>query len=228
MPRFRRFRGRSRRRRSRRRGGIRKRGFSMRRVLSRYKRLKPELKYVELQNSVTIPGTGFVTGNLNNSNVLQGADVDQRNGQQIFFNKITFHSTFVMTTFPASTLPDIAIRFILWTPRLDSTAALTYMSSLNDITPLDFNVVTIHMDRWIRLGQITTAAVGLLVGALVPNVRPSHTTLNKTIKFPRRVKFLRGSTAINPDKDILYYTIVNRYTRPIVWDYHSRCTFIDV
>jgi len=128
------------------------------------------------------------------------------------------------------------MRLVFWTPRVDSVKALAYMATISPIEIFDWNVITVHRDYIFRLSALngpTFNTAGTFQG-VQPISQPSTKYIKVNIPFPRKAKFaptsVTGFNDINPDKDVMYYSLYSDFVNVLnaaTYSFTSRITYTD-
>lgn len=181
----------------------------MRRAMAR-KWSKPEIKISgSFDFFPGILGTTLATTNPLLPVITQGPGVTQRIGNRIRFR--WFSIWFWLETLEtAGASRNSLYRVVLWTPRIDSTQALTYMDSLNSAgAVIDTTVVTIWKDHTFFLANPVT--LGGLANNLYNPLRQTYMR-RMYIKFPRNVNMnslIPASTVPTSPEDLMFLTLYN-------------------
>lgn len=202
----------------------------MRKLMNRYRRAKPELKFVAEAGTVNIlAGPSTTTINITSLAVVLGPTQFQRIGNQIMLRKCVLKSDLQVSNNPANLFPDFWLRAIIWTPRVDAADANSYLNTVGFNSILDFKILNTFYDKKIRMGAVSSIVLAPIV-APVPNYPtwPSQARLDKTFLFPRSVKFTDLNNLMNPNKDVMYITFINESAHTFLYDFVSRITFTDM
>lgn len=124
---------------------------------------------------------------------------------------------------------DTLVRVILWFPTENFTVANAYMTgqAVSDWqAPLDWNAVRVVRDSTWRVGYPGYVITAGTTNLLVPPVYPTWVSKRYVIRWPRTSS---GSStgALDPNKDILYMTILNPNAVDVIFDYNTKLTYID-
>lgn len=215
----------------------------MRRALRR-RPLRPEVKYIDsIGLNQTVASGQTSTFIITPQSMASGSAPGQRIGQEIKTRYVKIRHNFLAPpiTFTSGLVAtDNYVRYVLWTPRVDSTVAINYMSGLGYLTNIDFNVVTVVKDisfRMSRSNQPVFNSTGTTVNGYEPNGEHMTKLLRLTIPFPRTCKFayISGGDSFDVDKDVLYCSIKNNFgngpsgSDPAVLNhaYNTRLTYVD-
>lgn len=176
------------------------------------KAIKPELKFIVTQGAgVNVSAGSRATSNVSATTIATGTNVNEKIGRKCNFVKAairyTMHNNSATATGFAPVVQDGLCRLVFWTPRVDQGIAQTYMNTLSTvIDQIDFNTVTVHMDRVMRLAPPYQDD---LPSALPTGFGPYSKYGFKSIKFPRKAAFNNGSsTTVNVQKDVVFYTVI--------------------
>lgn len=195
-----------------------------RRIFKRFIRrtaIRPELKFVDAQQ--TIPNIIPLTSRsfkLSPDAIETGVSRSQRTGAQVKFIKVDLNAVFrnnSSTTSPAvaPSIQSANHRFIIWTPRVDITAAINYMNSITNYAVLfDYNIITIVRDITFALSPpyMSEATTNDIAGG----PRPYEIMKKFKIPHPRKVKFFNQAGTIDEERYTLYCTIVTSYLDTIM------------
>lgn len=194
--------------------GKRKRFGKIYRRFVRRKAMKPELKFGVIAQSAILTGGSSparVTTFVSPDQISTGTGNNQKIGRQVNLVKMFIRLQIRNNSDTTGTAPAIhtgVSRIVLWTPRVDSTAAITYMNTLGSVLDqIDFDTVTVVKDTLVTLSP---PYMQELAGAdISAGPKNYQRVFGWMIKFPRKAKFYEANNAnLNPDKDILYMTIV--------------------
>lgn len=201
----------------RRTGYFRRTGRSnriFRRFISR-RAVKPELKkiFTQWNQIVGYGGTGVgvsYTFNVTPLTMAQGITSYTRIGTTVKFVKVDIRLLLLDASgVTGVTAPDYAsclLRIIVWSPRIASASAATQLGSTGMTGFADTDSATIYYDK-IMVTQPAFIDVGS-TGYLNAGADKVNCHRRMSFKFPRKVHFKEANTDIDPDKDIMYITIV--------------------
>lgn len=177
--------------------------------------IRPELKWTtnianaQLGNSIGSTALTSTTP-LTPVTIGQGVGIGSRVGDQVKFVKIDVRTVLRdasgANNVTAPLLPDYLIRCIVWSPRVDITAATTNMNAMTIQLQVDYNIVTVISDRTYRLAP---HFIGDTVSADPNTGALSTRVLYHKFKFPRKVKFA-GNTIdlVDEEKFSCYMTFI--------------------
>lgn len=213
----------------RRRGGFRRR--ILRRALRR-RPLRPEIKYwISVIAPTTIAAGTSASIVLSPTTIATGTGESGRIGQDIMFRKVDIRLSVrdnAGNTGPTAPIVSTGLyRIIVWTPRVDYAASVTYMAALtSSIDHLDWHMVNVLKDRVYKIGH-TYVSDG--VASVDPGGTDSSRVFHRmTFKTPRRIRFLPAALASNildPNK-LIYMNIVSN-NDSIVYTLSAKTTYTD-
>lgn len=184
----------------------------MRRALRR-RPIPPEIKYsdnIPCNNSPIPPGQN-VAFPVSVSSMQVGNVQGARIGSSIRSRMVKLNIRFVGPISSNATpvvAPDVKIRMIAWTPRIGFTDAATYMGNVTLLTVIDFNNVTVLCDQYVSVGAQANGNQSLGDAAGNGAVR-SDIVIQKSVRFPRTMRFTATTNNVDPNRDILYMTFIN-------------------
>lgn len=191
--------------------------------------IKPELKYYrqhfdfdsEFSNTSTTTNPGTYSAQLTPVNLPQGTGVGTRIGNQVNFIKFDFRMLLRAETFTNSAGTffngndnSFLVRCTIWSPRVTFTEAQNYMNGISSEENINFDMVTVHKDWMIRLGNNQYQSnfnSGGTPTILAGGVADSYFK-KISLKFPRKVKFgVDGDTALDQEKYAAFVTYTSKF-----------------
>lgn len=118
------------------------------------------------------------------------------------------------------------VRLLFWTPRVNYEQAASHMNGLQSQSIPDFNQVTIHREKIVYLGAPYIDGEVGVTGVISGGTAMYDKLLDFSFAFPRKAKFPAGSAIVNPDKDVMYLTIIVGYL-PIALGLNCKLTYCD-
>lgn len=195
---------------------------------------KPEIKYIDRNIDVTIPGNNSYVQSLSPLTISVGGGVAGRIGRSVKFRKVISKMRF--TTSDDTSLADVradgAFRIVIWSPRRPFTECQDYFAFQADLYTriMDWNMITVHRDQYIRVGYANYTYTASTTNLNSPAVYPTDTAKTWVVPFPRTVDFgaiLASENTVDPNKDILYCSFINESQFRVTVDISTRTTFID-
>lgn len=190
---------------------------------------KPELKYVEVQTNQVLTTTTPASITVSPITIPTGAQQSQRIGNEIRSKALKFR----FNAFPnAPVLTPLLqecqfLRVVLWTSRTTSADAVTYMGGLNILSHLDYNLVTVFMDRVYSMSFRYDTPV-LTTPPTINNTSPSSRFFKKGMAFNRKINFRGNLSTVIDDKDVVYVTYIkSSAVGDLAISCNCRITYID-
>lgn len=202
------------------------------RRMMRRSRGKPELKFIQQEyNPQTSPNPASTLvanskwiGALTPSTINVGSSVSARIGNEIKFMRNQFRLDLVTLGTGSAAGINGYVRILVVSPRIAYTQFENHINLMVYNEPMDYNVATVHHDRYYVMGYDSWVPAGAdRVPTPVPTVR--HTKF--VTSFPRKVKFAQGSSTVDVNTDTLYAVIFNNTAYNIRTLGFIKTTFID-
>lgn len=192
---------------------------------------RPEIKWIDIDFANTDIGKQTRASYVITPTTIDvGAQTNQRIGKEVKFRKVVMKSEW--STNPSATgtvtRADQVFRIVFWTPRVAFDTAQAYMDQMDYEETPDWNIVTVHRDRYVGIGFDQWVWTKGSTDYSTPPVYPAIKHLNFNFKFPRSVKIgSDGNNLVDPNKDRMYMTVFNPNQCEIRWNAQVKTTYID-
>jgi len=205
------------------------RRLRMFRMMAR-RRQKPELKY---DQDIYSPGAGGTInassrwkGQLTPATMPQGTGMGERVGNYIKMLNNQFRVNMITLGTNGATGINGYLRILIFSCRVAWAQAEPHIDLMEFNEPMDYNVATVHHDKYIRLGYDQWEPADDT--AKVATATPTLKHFQFYTKFPRKVHFANGSNTIDINTDTLHIAIFNNSPYNVRFAGFRRTTYIDV